>query len=189
MLFVSEHGATVLFVSHCGMNGVMESLYHKVPLLCMPIFADQPDNAARLVERGLGLALDRYNINHHLVTEAITEILQNKRYASQLSSPRDLTTCYSYQSQVNRYSAMWRSDERSGFQEAIYWIELLIKYGDFDHLQINDGHLSLLQYFSVDVIAFYLLLLVGLAYLTARLCSYKLRSLAGEHPADLKKNL
>ena len=76
---VSEQGDTVLFVSHCGMNGVMESLYHRVPLLCMPIFADQPDNAARLVERGLGLALDRYNINHHLVTEAITEILQNKR--------------------------------------------------------------------------------------------------------------
>ena len=76
---VAAHGATVLFVSHCGMNGVMESLFHRVPLLCMPIFADQPDNAARLVERGLGLALDRYNVNHHLVTEAISEILQNKR--------------------------------------------------------------------------------------------------------------
>ena len=76
---VVAHGATVLFVSHCGMNGVMESLYHRVPLLCMPIFADQPDNAARLVERGLGLALDRYNLNHNLVTEAITEILHNKR--------------------------------------------------------------------------------------------------------------
>ena len=76
---VVAHGATVLFVSHCGMNGVMESLYHRVLLLCMPIFADQPDNAARLVERGLGLALDRYNLNHNLVTEAITEILHNKR--------------------------------------------------------------------------------------------------------------
>ena len=76
---VSALPNTRLFVSHCGMNGVMESLYHRVPLLCMPIFADQPDNSARLVERGLGLALDRYNINHHLVTEAITEILQNKR--------------------------------------------------------------------------------------------------------------
>ena len=76
---VAGQGRTVLFVSHCGMNGVMESVYHRVPLLCMPIFADQPDNAARLVERGLGLALDRYNINHHTVTRAISEILQNKR--------------------------------------------------------------------------------------------------------------
>ena len=84
---------------------------------------------------------------------------------------------------------MWRSDERSGFNEAIYWIELLIKYGNFDHLQINDRHLNLLQYFSVDVIAFYLLLLTVLAYLTTRVCRNKLRSLASQNEIDLKKNL
>ena len=67
---------TRLFVSHCGMNGVMESVFHKVitafldvifsppftdqvPLVCLPIFADQPDNAARVGERGLGVSLDR----------------------------------------------------------------------------------------------------------------------------------
>ena len=68
---------TRLFVSHCGMNGVMESVFHKVtrafvdidvntqcfsgqvPLVCLPIFADQPDNAARVQERGLGVVLDR----------------------------------------------------------------------------------------------------------------------------------
>ena len=31
----------------------------QVPLVCLPIFADQPDNAARVEERGLGLVLDR----------------------------------------------------------------------------------------------------------------------------------
>ena len=84
---------------------------------------------------------------------------------------------------------MWRSDERSGFHEAIYWIELLIKDGNFDHLQINDHQLNLLQYFSVDVIAFYLLLLTALAYLTTRLCRKKLRSLLSKTEIDLKKNL
>ena len=84
---------------------------------------------------------------------------------------------------------MWRSDERSGFHEAIYWIELLIKYGNFDHLQINDRHLNLLQYFSVDVIAFYLLLVTALAYLSTTVCRNKLRSLLSKTEIDLKKNL
>ena len=173
-MFVAEQGETVLFVSHCGMNGVMESLYHRVPLLCMPIFADQPDNAARLVERGLGLALDRYNLNQELVTAAINDILHDGRY----------------QAQVNRYSDMWRADERSGFDEAIYWIELLIKYGNFDHLKINDRQLNLLQYFSVDVIAFYLVIVSMITWLIYMLCLAKLRSFYNDqHKLGVKKNL
>ena len=53
------HPKTALFVTHCGMTGILESVYHSVPMLALPIFGDQPDNAARLVERGLALWVDR----------------------------------------------------------------------------------------------------------------------------------
>ena len=53
------HPKTALFVTHCGMTGILESVYHSVPMLALPIFGDQPDNAARLVERGLALRVDR----------------------------------------------------------------------------------------------------------------------------------
>ena len=53
------HPKTVLFVTHCGMTGILEAVYHSVPMLALPIFGDQPDNAARLVERGLALKVDR----------------------------------------------------------------------------------------------------------------------------------
>ena len=111
------------------------------------------------------------------------------REASQLTKPLDFVIDCSYQRQVNRYSDMWRSDDRSGFDEAIYWIELLIKYGNFDHLQINDRHLNLLQYFSVDVIAFYFLILTAWAYLTIRVCRKKLGNKAAKTEIDLKKTL
>ena len=140
----------------------------------MPIFADQPDNAARLVERGLGLALDRYNLNQDRVTEAIHEILHDKRYKAK----------------VDRYADMWRADERSGFDEAIYWLELLMKYGNFDHLKINDRQLNLLQYFSVDVIAFYLLIVSLATFLATKLCVIKLKSfLQNQQDIGMKKNL
>ena len=42
------------------------------------------------------------------------------------------------------------------------WLELLAKYRNMDHLQIQDGHLDFFQYFSLDVIAFFVL--VGLAW-------------------------
>ena len=53
---------------------------------------------------------------------------------------------------------MWR-EERSGFDEAIYWIELLIKFGNFDHLKIHDQHLNVLQYFCFDVFLLYFIII------------------------------
>ena len=61
------------------MNGVLESIYHRVPILAMPIFADQPDNAARIVERGLGLSLDRHTITEEMVTKSIRDILDDPK--------------------------------------------------------------------------------------------------------------
>ena len=40
------HPNTALLITHCGINSVHEALYHAVPLLCLPLSADQPHNAA-----------------------------------------------------------------------------------------------------------------------------------------------
>lgn len=45
-------------VTHCGHGTVMKALAAGLPLLCLPMGRDQHDNAARVVARGAGLALD-----------------------------------------------------------------------------------------------------------------------------------
>lgn len=45
------------FLTHGGMNGVAEGTFARVPLLCAPLFSDQPDNCARAAERGFGARL------------------------------------------------------------------------------------------------------------------------------------
>jgi UDP:flavonoid glycosyltransferase YjiC (YdhE family) len=37
----------------------MKALAHGVPLVCIPLVGDQPDNAARVVAHGAGVRLDR----------------------------------------------------------------------------------------------------------------------------------
>jgi UDP:flavonoid glycosyltransferase YjiC (YdhE family) len=55
------HGAVLPHVAaaitQCGLGTFTKALRHGVPLLCMPILADQPDNAARIVAYGAGLRL------------------------------------------------------------------------------------------------------------------------------------
>jgi UDP:flavonoid glycosyltransferase YjiC (YdhE family) len=46
-----------VMVTQGGLSSVMKALAYGVPLVCVPLIADQPDNAARVVARGAGVRL------------------------------------------------------------------------------------------------------------------------------------
>ena len=48
------HNTTRLFIAHCGAGGVYEALYHAVPILCFPLFAEQEHNAVVVVQHNSG---------------------------------------------------------------------------------------------------------------------------------------
>ena len=52
---VLPHAATM--ITQCGLGTVVKALSHGVPMLCLPVLGDQPENAARVVARGAGIRL------------------------------------------------------------------------------------------------------------------------------------
>ena len=78
--FQSAHKKTLLFVSHCGMTGILEAIYHRVPIVGIANFADQVDNAVRIQDKGLGVSISKHNLNGDKILNAIQEVLKNKRY-------------------------------------------------------------------------------------------------------------
>ncbi|XP_019193898.1 PREDICTED: UDP-glycosyltransferase 71K2-like [Ipomoea nil] len=54
---VLAHRATAAFLSHCGWNSTLESMWHGVPMVTWPIYAEQQANAFQLVKE-LGLAVE-----------------------------------------------------------------------------------------------------------------------------------
>lgn len=51
-----EHPRVKAFVSHCGLNGIMESVLALVPLVCVPLSGETVANANRVGDLGLGYA-------------------------------------------------------------------------------------------------------------------------------------
>ena len=69
----------MLFVSHCGMTGILEAIYHRVPIVGIANFADQVDNAIRIQDKGLGVSISKHNLNNDTILIAIHEVLKNER--------------------------------------------------------------------------------------------------------------
>ena len=71
-----------VFVNHGGFNGVKEALSSGVPMVVVPIAADQPYCAARSVALGTARALDAADRTPESIRAAVVEVLHEPRYAA-----------------------------------------------------------------------------------------------------------
>jgi UDP:flavonoid glycosyltransferase YjiC (YdhE family) len=66
-------------VTQCGLGTVTKALAHGVPMVCIPLVGDQPDNAARVVARGAGVLVDRA-ASRHVISQALWRVLNEPRF-------------------------------------------------------------------------------------------------------------
>jgi MGT family glycosyltransferase len=74
-----------LVITHGGNNTVTESLYFGKPMLVLPIFWDQHDNAQRIDETGFGARLDTYGHSGEELTGAIDRLLGDEALTGRLA--------------------------------------------------------------------------------------------------------
>ncbi len=75
-----------LVITHGGNNTVTESLFFGRPMVALPLFWDQYDNAQRVHETGLGIRLDTYGHDGAELTGAIDRLLGEEAPAGRLAS-------------------------------------------------------------------------------------------------------
>jgi MGT family glycosyltransferase len=75
-----------LVVTHGGNNTTTESLYHGKPMVVLPLFWDQYDNAQRVHETGLGVRLDTYRFEDEQLTGAIDRLLGDEALSARLGA-------------------------------------------------------------------------------------------------------
>jgi glucuronosyltransferase len=136
------HKNIKLFITHCGNNGNSEAVYHGVPMLAMPVLGDQFTNADRVEFLGHGRRLSITKFTSDQLYETIDSILNTPGYAAK----------------IKRASEILKSKPRHPRQEAAYWIEHVLKYGNH-HLRTTLSDMNLVEFLMLDIYVVLLIIL------------------------------
>lgn len=148
-----------LFITHGGIHSLIESVYHGVPMLSVPVFGDQKHNAVESERRGFALHIPYFELTAEAFGEKLRRLLQDPRFAAA----------------ARRASSILRDNPTSIMDKAVFWIEHVIRHGGAPHLRTAANDLYWFQYCLLDVIAVFSLLLAFVFYSNYRCCCYVLK--------------
>ncbi|KFV62648.1 UDP-glucuronosyltransferase 1-1, partial [Dryobates pubescens] len=138
------HPKTRAFITHGGSHGVYEGICNAVPMVLMPLFGDQMDNAKRVESREAGLVLNILEMTSKDISTALKTVINDKKYKEN----------------IKRMSELHLDRPIHPLDLAVHWVEFVMRHKGAPHLRPAAHDLNWIQYHSLDVVAF--LLVVGL---------------------------
>ncbi|XP_037685851.1 UDP-glucuronosyltransferase 2A3-like [Choloepus didactylus] len=150
------HPKTKAFVTHGGLNGIYEAIYHGVPMVGIPLFSDQPDNIAHVKAKGAAV-----DVNMNTMTSA--DLLRALRTV--INEP-------SYKENAMRLSRIHHDQPMKPLDRAVFWIEFVMRHKGAKHLRPAAHDLTWFQYHSLDVIGFLLACVATAIFLVTKCCVF-----------------
>lgn len=75
---ILAHPNVKLFITHCGLGSYVESKFHGVPNLAIPVNGEQFKNAKNVVKEGWGIQLDFNDLSEKKLHDSIIELTENE---------------------------------------------------------------------------------------------------------------
>ncbi|XP_065569414.1 UDP-glycosyltransferase UGT5-like isoform X1 [Artemia franciscana] len=137
---IAGHPKTRLLISHGGMLSTTEAICHGIPILGLPFWGDQDANIALAVRDGYGLKLEWNDLTEDLLYNTITELLNNTQYTRIVKKRQEL----------------FHDRPMKPLDEAVYWVEHILRHGGGQHLSPATRNLNRFQAKMLDVYLFLL---------------------------------
>lgn len=158
---VLAHPNIKLFITHGGLLGTTEALVEGVPVLGIPIYADQKMNMIKAHDLNYGILMELDDIDDELVETNLRKLLTNPQYAN------------SAKMNSQRYN-----DRPMTPQElTVYWVEYIIRHRGAPHFKSPAHNLNFIQVNLIDVYTFLIASSLIALYLAVRVVKYSLDTL------------
>ncbi|NP_001170917.1 UDP glucuronosyltransferase 1 family, polypeptide B1 precursor [Danio rerio] len=149
------HPKARAFITHGGTHGIYEGICRGVPMVMLPLFGDQADNVHRVATRGVGVILSIHDITVETLLDALNSVINNS----------------SYKQKMQKLSAIHNDRPIQPLDLAVFWTEFVMRHKGADHLRPAAHELNWLQYHSLDVIGFMLLIVLIVTLAMLKCCS------------------
>uniref|UniRef100_A0A8C3JJK0 UDP-glucuronosyltransferase n=1 Tax=Calidris pygmaea TaxID=425635 RepID=A0A8C3JJK0_9CHAR len=150
------HPKARAFITHGGSHGVYEGICNAVPMVLMPLFGDQMDNAKRIESRGAGLMLNVLEMTSEDISTALKAVINDKRYKEN----------------IKRLSDLHLDRPIHPLDLAVHWVEFVMRHKGAPHLRPAAHDLNWIQYHSLDVIAFLLAVVLLSLFISLKCCLF-----------------
>ncbi|XP_071564735.1 UDP-glucosyltransferase 2-like [Temnothorax nylanderi] len=134
---ILAHPNIKLFIYQGGLQSTEEAVYYTVPLLGLPIVADQFTQVNKMVSLGVAKRLNIMDISREKLNASIIDILTDKRYKKRMLKIKALNEDKPY----------------DPLEHVIWWIEFVIRHKGAPHLRSSIAHEPWYQKYEMDVIA------------------------------------
>ncbi|KAM5229096.1 UDP-glucuronosyltransferase 1A3-like isoform 2-T2 [Ctenodactylus gundi] len=158
------HPKTRAFITHSGSHGIYEGICNGVPMVMMPLFGDQMDNAKRMETRGAGVTLNVLDMTSDDLANALKKVINDK----------------SYKENIMRLSSLHKDRPIEPLDLAVFWVEFVMRHKGAPHLRPAAHDLTWYQYHSLDVIGFLLAIVLSVAFVAFKCCAYGCRKCFGK---------
>ncbi|TSL28232.1 UDP-glucuronosyltransferase 2B18 [Bagarius yarrelli] len=165
------HSKTKAFITHGGLNGIYEAIYHGVPMVGMPLFADQPDNINHMKAKGAAVKLDINTLRTEDLKQTVDDVINNPFYKEN----------------IMRLSRIHHDQPMKPLDQAVYWIEYVMRHKGAKHLRVEAHNLTWYQYHCLDVAAFLLCVIALVMFVFVKTCRWLFRKCCRKTSAKSKK--
>ncbi|XP_030674701.1 UDP-glucuronosyltransferase 2B15 isoform X2 [Nomascus leucogenys] len=156
------HPKTKAFITHGGTNGIYEAIYHGIPMVGIPLFADQPDNIVHMKAKGAALSVDIRTMSSRDLLNALKSVINDPIYKEN----------------AMKLSRIHHDQPMKPLDRAVFWIEFVMRHKGAKHLRVAAHNLTWIQYHSLDVIAFLLTCVATVIFIITKCCLFCFRKLA-----------
>lgn len=165
---ILAHPNVKVFITHGGLLGTQEGVHRAVPMLGIPIYADQHLNMNKAVLGGYAVKLFFPNITETSFRWALEELLHKPQYKQNM----------------DRVSEVFRDRPVPALDEALYWVEYVIRHKGAPQLRSSGLDLSWFSFALLDVMALVVGIIALVAWITMKLVNALLSTSRGKRKTE-----